>query len=146
MDKNITILVVDDYEVMRRFMRKQLARLGFETVEEAGSGQEALEQLKTNTIDLVITDWNMTPVSGIQLLREVKSNRFVEEVPFIIMTGDQRSVNEREAKMAGIDRILIKAQNMSALNEMIQEALAHRVAPAALAVRGNKKVGEDEVA
>ena len=145
MDKSITILVVDDYEVMRRFVRKQLARLGFENVEEAASGQEALERLKTSAIDLVITDWNMTPVSGIQLLREVKSNRSIEEVPFIMMTGDHSSINEREAKMAGIGRILIKAQRMSLLAEAIQEALAHRVAPAAAAARGDQESDADGV-
>jgi two-component system chemotaxis response regulator CheY len=87
-DRDIPILIVDDYKTMLRVVRKLLAAIGFENVEEAGDGPSALALLRRKPFRLVISDWNMAPMTGLELLQEVRADRALCELPFVIMTAD----------------------------------------------------------
>ena len=90
-DKDMNILIVDDYKTMLRIIRNLLKQLGFSNIDEASDGSAALNQLRTaeKTYGLVISDWNMEPMTGLQLLREVRADAKLKATPFIMVTADQ---------------------------------------------------------
>ena len=83
-DMNMNVLIVDDYKTMLRIIRNLLKQLGFNNVDEASDGAEALEKLRAKDYGLVISDWNMEPMTGLQLLKECRADGALKELPFII--------------------------------------------------------------
>src|SRR3954453_11728196 len=100
MDKNTNVLIVDDYKTMLRIIRNLLKQLDFNNVEEATDGQEALAKLRAGQFSLVISDWNMQPMTGLDLLKEVRADAQLRELPFIMITAESKTENVVAAKTA----------------------------------------------
>ena len=92
-DLNLPVLIVDDYKTMLRIIRNLLKQLGFNNVDEAMDGSQALQKLREKDYSLVISDWNMEPMSGLQLLKEVRTDNKLKELPFIMITAESKSEN-----------------------------------------------------
>ena len=122
-DASVPILVVDDYRTMVRIVREQLARLGFTDVDDAANGEEALAKLRARKYGLVISDWNMEPMTGIELLRRVRAE-FADPIRFIMLTADSRTDNVIAARRAGVDTYLVKPFTAPTLKAKIDSALA----------------------
>ncbi len=114
-DLNMNVLVVDDYKTMLRIIRNLLKQLGFPNVEEATDGTQALKMLREGTFGLVISDWNMEPMTGIQLLREVRADEKIKKTPFIMVTAESKSENVIAAKEAGVSNYIVKPFNAETL-------------------------------
>lgn len=120
-DKNMPILVVDDYNTMRRIVRNLLKQLGFENVDEASDGGEALKKLQEKPFGLVISDWNMEPMTGYQLLQQVRAdaNEKIKGVPFIMVTAESKPENVVAAKQAGVNNYIVKPFNAETLKSKL---------------------------
>jgi two-component system chemotaxis response regulator CheY len=113
------ILIVDDYKTMLRIIRSLLKQLGFDNVDEASDGQDALTKLRGKKYDLVISDWNMEPMSGLQLLREVRSDARMAALPFIMVTAESKTENVVAAKEAGVSNYIVKPFNAATLKQKL---------------------------
>ena len=108
-DKNMNVLIVDDYKTMLRILRNLLKQLGFNNVEEALDGSAALQILRSSaSFGLVISDWNMEPMTGLQLLREVRADAKLKATPFIMITAESKTENVIAAKSAGVSNYIVK--------------------------------------
>ncbi len=114
-DKEMSILIVDDYNTMLRIIKNLLRQLGFNNVEEASDGSAALEKLRSNGFGLVISDWNMEPMTGLQLLREVRADEDLQQTPFIMITAESKTENVIAAKEAGVNNYIVKPFNAETL-------------------------------
>ncbi len=114
-DKEMSILIVDDYNTMLRIIKNLLRQLGFNNVEEATDGSAALEKLRANGFGLVISDWNMEPMTGLQLLREVRADEDLQQTPFIMITAESKTENVIAAKEAGVNNYIVKPFNAETL-------------------------------
>ena len=114
-DMNMTILIVDDYKTMLRIIRNLLKQLGFNNVDEAADGAAALQKLRGKDYDLVISDWNMEPMTGYQLLKEIRSDDKMQEMPFIMITAESKTENVIAAKKAGVNNYIVKPFNAATL-------------------------------
>jgi two-component system, chemotaxis family, chemotaxis protein CheY len=117
------ILVVDDVKTMVRVVRKILKQIGYEDVDEAFDGQSAFEKVQANQYGLIISDWNMEPVTGFELLQKVRANPATANLPFILVTAEAKADNLTAAKNAGVTSYLIKPFNERSLKEKIDHAL-----------------------
>lgn len=124
MDRNTPVLIVDDYKTMLRIVRSLLRQLGFTDVEEATDGTSALTKLRSRPFGLVISDWNMQPMSGIDLLREVRGDPELAHLPFIMITLETRSESTVVAKEAGVTDCIVKPFNAETLRSKIETALS----------------------
>ena len=122
-DKNIPILIVDDYKTMLRIMRNLLKQIGFDNVEEASDGSEALQKLREKKFDLIISDWNMDPMTGIELLREVREDDNLKKLPFIMVTAESKTENVVIAKEAGVSNYIVKPFNAATLKSKLTGVL-----------------------
>jgi two-component system chemotaxis response regulator CheY len=118
-DKNMPILIVDDYKTMLRIIRNLLKQLGFENVDEATDGSQALQKLRESKFGLVISDWNMEPMSGIQLLREVRADAGLKRMPFVMVTAESKTENVVIAKDAGVTNYIVKPFNAATLKSKL---------------------------
>lgn len=118
-DKKISIIIVDDYKTMLRIIRNLLKQLGFENVEEATDGTAALQKLREGTFSLVISDWNMEPMTGIELLREVRADDKLRKLPFIMVTAESKTENVVLAKEAGVSNYIVKPFNAATLRSKL---------------------------
>ena len=125
MDKNTPILIVDDYKTMLRIIRNLLKQLDFVNVEEASDGSEALAKLRAGNFGLVISDWNMAPMTGLQLLQEVRADARLKQTPFIMITAESKTENVIAAKQAGVSNYIVKPFNAETLKEKIEKVLGH---------------------
>lgn len=123
-DKSMSILVVDDYKTMLRIIRNLLKQLGFENVDEATDGSAALQKMRERPYGLVISDWNMEPMTGLQLLKEVRSDNGLKETPFIMVTAESKTENVITAKQAGVSNYIVKPFTADSLGEKINQTLA----------------------
>ncbi|WP_346381290.1 response regulator [Aquidulcibacter sp.] len=123
MDMNAPVLVVDDYQTMVRIIRNLLKQLGFENVDEAADGREALEKMKKTKYGLVISDWNMEPMTGYELLREVRADKILKPTPFIMVTAESKTENVIAAKKAGVNNYIVKPFNAQTLKAKIASVL-----------------------
>lgn len=114
-DKNMNVLIVDDYKTMLRIINNLLKQLGFPNVDEATDGTMALEMFKTKNYGLVISDWNMEPMSGIDLLKHVRALPSNNNVPFIMVTAESKTENVIAAKQAGVSNYIVKPFNAETL-------------------------------
>jgi two-component system chemotaxis response regulator CheY len=122
-DRASPILIVDDYSRMLRIIRNLLRSLGYEQVEEASDGASALEKLRQKPFSLVISDWNMEPMSGLELLCEVRADPALATLPFIMVTAEARAAKIAEAERAGVSGYIIKPFGAEALSLKVAAAL-----------------------
>ena len=125
MDKNINVLIVDDYRTMLRIIRNLLKQLEFNNVDEATDGQEALSKLRSGNFGLVISDWNMAPMTGLELLKEVRADARLMNVPFIMITAESKTENVIAAKAAGVSNYIVKPFNAETLKDKIEKVMVH---------------------
>ena len=114
-DMTMSILVVDDYKTMTRIVRNLLKQLGFDNVEDAADGAEALEKMRHAQYGLVISDWNMEPMTGYELLKEVRKDAKLKATPFIMVTAESKTENVVAAKKAGVNNYIVKPFNAATL-------------------------------
>ena len=124
-DKNMPILIVDDYKTMLRIIRNLLKQLGFNNVDEAIDGSSALQKLRDKNCGLIISDWNMEPMSGLQLLKEVRADVKLKDVPFIMITAESKSENVIAAKEAGVSNYIVKPFNAATLKGKLSAVLGN---------------------
>ena len=117
------ILVVDDYATMVRIIRNLLKQIGFENVDEASNGAAAFEKIKEGNFGLVISDWNMEPMSGFELLQRVRQNPATAHLPFIMVTAESKTDNVIAARKAGVTNYIVKPFNAQTLKARIDQAL-----------------------
>ena len=122
-DLTMPVLVVDDYKTMIRIIRNLLKQLGFENVDEAADGQEALGKMRENKYGLVISDWNMEPMTGYELLREVRADDKLKPTPFIMVTAESKTENVVAAKRAGVNNYIVKPFNAATLKAKISAVI-----------------------
>ncbi len=125
MDKSMNVLIVDDYKTMLRIIRNLLKQLEFDNVEEATDGTEALAKLRAGNFGLVISDWNMEPMTGLDLLKEVRADARLKHLPFIMITAESKTENVVAAKQAGVSNYIVKPFNAETLREKIEKVLVH---------------------
>jgi two-component system chemotaxis response regulator CheY len=113
------ILVVDDYNTMVRIIRNLLRQLGFEHIDDANDGSEALEKMRQRRYGLVISDWNMEPMTGFDLLQQVRSDPQLTATPFIMVTAESKTENVIAAKKAGVSNYIVKPFNAQTLKTKI---------------------------
>ena len=123
MDKNTQVLIVDDYKTMLRIIRNLLKQLGFENVDEATDGQDALAKLRSGNFGLVISDWNMAPMTGLDLLKEVRADPRLKNTPFIMITAESKTENVTAAKQAGVSNYIVKPFNAETLRDKIEKVM-----------------------
>jgi two-component system chemotaxis response regulator CheY len=122
-NKDMAILVVDDYKTMLRIIRNLLKQLDFGNVDEATDGSEALKKLREKEYGLVISDWNMEPMTGLQLVREVRSDKKLKKLPFIMVTAESKTENVVAAKEAGVSNYIVKPFNAETLKQKLASVL-----------------------
>jgi len=125
MDKSTNVLIVDDYKTMLRIVRNLLKQIEFSNVEEATDGAAALAKLRARKFGLVISDWNMQPMTGLQLLQEVRADAKLRSVPFIMVTAESKADNVIAAKQAGVSNYIVKPFNAETLREKIEKVLCN---------------------
>lgn len=114
-NKAMNILVVDDYNTMRRIVKNLLKQLGFDNVDEAADGGEAIAKCKEKSYGLIISDWNMEPMTGIELLKLVRADEKIKNTPFIMVTAESKPENVIAAKQAGVSNYIVKPFNAETL-------------------------------
>ena len=119
LDKKMRILIVDDYSTMLRILRNLLRQLDLQNVDEAENGEEALFKLRKEKFDLVISDWNMQPMTGLDLLRHVRADEKLRSLPFIMVTAESKTENVIVAKQAGVSNYIVKPFNAETLRMKI---------------------------
>ena len=122
-DMSMKVLVVDDYKTMLRIIGNLLKQLGFQNIEEACDGAEALEKMKKENFGLVISDWNMGPMTGYELLCKVRSDDSLKRTPFIMITAESKTENVLAAKKAGVNNYIVKPFNGLTLKQKIAAVL-----------------------
>ena len=114
-DQTLPVLVVDDFKTTVRIVHSLLRQLGYENLDEAANGEEALQKLETRDYGLVLSDWNMEPMSGIDLLVRLRATARGRKVPFVMITAETTEQNITTAKKAGADAYIIKPFSASIL-------------------------------
>lgn len=120
LDLSMPVLVVDDYKTMVRIIRNLLKQLGFENVDDAADGTEALAKMKDQKYGLVISDWNMEPMTGYELLKQVRGDSGLTKTPFIMVTAESKTENVIAAKKAGVNNYIVKPFNAQTLKGKIE--------------------------
>lgn len=124
-DMNMNILIVDDYKTMLRIVENLLKQLGFKNIHQATDGSMALRMLRENTFGLVISDWNMEPMTGLQLLKEVRADNKLKGTPFIMVTAESKVENVAAAKEAGVNNYIVKPFNAETLKQKIVSVIGN---------------------
>jgi len=122
-EMTMQILVVDDYKTMIRIIRNLLKQIGFENVDDAADGQEAYDKMKENKYGLVISDWNMEPMTGYELLQKVRGDDDLKGTPFIMVTAESKTENVVAAKRAGVNNYIVKPFNAGTLKAKMSAVL-----------------------
>src|SRR5690349_23319176 len=119
-DLSMPILVVDDYSTMIRIIRNLLKQIGFENVDDASDGSAALAKMQSKKYGFVISDWNMEPMTGYDLLREVRASPEFSQTPFIMITAESKTENVIAAKKAGVNNYIVKPFNAATLKTKME--------------------------
>jgi two-component system, chemotaxis family, chemotaxis protein CheY len=127
LDPKMPVLVVDDYGTMVRIIRNLLRQLGFTDIDDASDGAIALEKMTSRRYGLVISDWNMEPMTGYDLLRHVRANPQLGTTPFIMVTAESKTENVIAAKKAGVNNYIVKPFNAQTLKSKIEAVFAEKV-------------------
>lgn len=121
MDKDMKILIVDDFSTMRRIIKNLLRDLGFTNTAEADDGKTGLPMLQGGSIDFLITDWNMPSMTGIELLRAVRADPDLVSLPVLMVTAEQKRDQIVEAAQAGVNGYIVKPFTAETLREKIDK-------------------------
>lgn len=119
MSSTAKVLIVDDYKTMLRILRQMLTDIGLKEIDEASDGTEALELLRSRDYDLILSDWNMAPMTGLDLLRAVRSSTKTQKTPFVLITAEAKVENVATARAAGVTGYMIKPFNAATLKTKI---------------------------
>jgi two-component system, chemotaxis family, chemotaxis protein CheY len=119
-DLSMSVLVVDDYNTMIRIIRNLLKQLGFQNIDDASDGSAALTKMRSKRYGLIISDWNMEPMTGYDLLREVRADPNLATTPFIMITAESKTENVIAAKKAGVNNYIVKPFNAATLKTKIE--------------------------
>lgn len=117
--KDLTVLIVDDFLTMRRIVRKILRDLDFENIIEAEDGSAAVDILKTNKVDLIVSDWNMPKMTGLDLLKHVRGDDKLKDLPFLMITAEAQKENIVEAVKAKVSNYIVKPFTAATLEEKL---------------------------
>ncbi|MBN3194056.1 chemotaxis response regulator CheY [Pectobacterium versatile] len=120
-DKELRFLVVDDFSTMRRIVRNLLKELGFNNVEEAEDGADALNKLRSSTFDFVISDWNMPNVDGLELLQTIRADGTLSKLPVLMVTAEAKKENIIAAAQAGASGYVVKPFTAATLEEKLSK-------------------------
>jgi len=120
-DKNMKILIVDDFSTMRRIIKNLLRDLGFQNTAEADDGTTALPMLQGGSFDLLITDWNMPGMQGIDLLKHVRADQKLATLPVLMVTAEQKREQIVEAAQAGVNGYVVKPFTAQTLKEKLDK-------------------------
>src|SRR5499427_2911673 len=127
---SMPVLVVDDYTTMVRILRNLLKQLGFQDVDDASDGASALAKMRAKRYGLVISDWNMEPMTGYELLKEVRADPALGQIPFIMVTAESKTENVIAAKKAGVSNYIVKPFNAQTLKTKIDAVFGEEQIPA----------------
>jgi two-component system, chemotaxis family, chemotaxis protein CheY len=122
-DKTIKILIVDDFATMRKVIRNLLKQAGYEDIVEAEDGVMALKALKSQRIDVIVSDWNMPNMSGMELLKAVRADAELAKTPFLMVTAEALQDNVVAAVKAGVNNYIVKPFTAEVLNEKIKKIM-----------------------
>src|SRR5580698_1737308 len=125
LNKNMRVVIVDDYTTMLRILRNLLRQLEISNVEEATDGDTAFHMMQKAPPDLIISDWNMVPVTGLDLLRRVRADAKLRHIPFIMVTAESKTENVIAAKQAGVSNYIVKPFNAETLKGKIEMVLGN---------------------
>ncbi|EPC04278.1 chemotaxis protein CheY [Litchfieldella anticariensis FP35 = DSM 16096] len=120
-DKNMSILVVDDFPTMRRIVRSLLKELGFTNVEEAEDGQDGLSKLKTGNFEFVVSDWNMPNLDGLEMLKQIRADDALKHLPVLMVTAEAKKENIIAAAQAGANGYVVKPFTAATLEEKLNK-------------------------
>lgn len=123
MDLNMNVLIVDDFATMRRILKNILRQIGFANISEAEDGKSALKELKKTKYDLVLCDWNMPEMSGLEVLRTVRADEELKGLPFIMVTAEAQKDNILEAVKAGVSNYVVKPFTADTMSEKLKKVL-----------------------
>lgn len=126
LDQKMKILVVDDFATMRRIIKNILRELGYENILEADSGLSALEILKKENVNFIISDWNMPQMSGIELLKAVRQSESWKDIPFLMVTAEGQKENVLEAAKNKVSNYIVKPFTAEVLKEKINKIFENR--------------------
>jgi two-component system chemotaxis response regulator CheY len=121
MDTSMKVLVVDDFATMRRIVKGVLKQLGFSDIIEAENGTSALDELKKEKVGLIVSDWNMPKMTGLDLLKAVREDEKLKSIPFIMVTAEGQKENVLEAVKAGVSNYIVKPFTPETFNEKLQK-------------------------
>lgn len=124
MDTNMRVLIVDDFATMRRILKNILKQIGFKNIREAENGKAALKELKSEKFDLVLCDWNMPEMPGIELLNQVRSDVQLKDIPFVMVTAEAKKENILEAVKAGVSSYIVKPFTAETVSEKLKKIFA----------------------
>jgi two-component system chemotaxis response regulator CheY len=127
-DPAMPILVIDDYQTMVRIICNLLKQIGYENVDTASNGAQALEMIKAKRYGLVISDWNMQPMTGFELLQKLRADIALSEMPFIMVTAESKTDNVIAARKAGVSSYIVKPFNAATLKAKIDAVFTARAA------------------
>ena len=127
-DFSMPILVVDDYQTMVRIMRNLLKQIGYENVDDASNGAAALEKVRAKRYSLIISDWNMEPMTGLELLQHVRAEAGSADTPFIMVTAESKTDNVLAARKSGVSSYIVKPFNAQMLKVKIDAICGQRAA------------------
>ncbi|MBW1929104.1 MAG: chemotaxis response regulator CheY [Deltaproteobacteria bacterium] len=123
-DTSIKVLVVDDFATMRRIIKGVLKQLGFKDIIEADDGTTALNELKKEKVGLIVSDWNMPKMTGLELLKRVRADEELKTIPFIMVTAEGQKENVIEAVKAGVSNYIVKPFTPETLSEKLEKVFA----------------------
>lgn len=123
MDPNLKVLVVDDFATMRRIVKNILKDIGFTNITEAEDGAVALKALQASPVDLIICDWNMPNMSGLDLLKAVRADPNLKATPFVMVTAEAQKTRVVEAVQAGVSNYIVKPFTADAVKEKLKKVL-----------------------
>ena len=121
MDLNMKVLIVDDFATMRRILKNILKQIGFSNIAEAEDGKTALAQLKNEKFDLVLCDWNMPEMTGLELLQKVRSDDELKETPFVMVTAEAQKENILDAVKTGVSNYVVKPFTAETIGEKLKK-------------------------
>lgn len=124
-NKDMNILIVDDFKTMLTIIDGVLKQLGFKNIDQASSGQHALEKIKNTKYSLILSDWNMEPMNGLELLKEVRKNSETKAIPMILITAESKPENIIAAKREGVSNYIVKPFTANTLKEKLVAVLGN---------------------
>lgn len=125
-DRNMKILIVDDFATMRKIVKTLFVRLGFHKITEAEDGAEALAKLKADSFDFIVSDWNMPKMMGLDLLKAVRADQSLKDIPFLMITAESQKENVVQAVQAGVSNYVVKPFNQEVVETKLLQIFKNK--------------------